>query len=97
MSDLDAFHAALGAYSDLTRDLRPVPARLEVGALTLQALRAECLPPPDWIPPGARIGLPCGIPIVEDTELHPHGWRLLDGDGNVMRSYPLSDAAEEEP
>ncbi len=67
----------------------PVASRLEVGAAVLDVLRATIPPaePAPWGPsPMARL---TGVPIVQNDELGPAGWRLLDSAGEILKSGTL--------
>lgn len=56
-------------------------SRLKMGETALQALRANCAPPPEpahsWEP--RPLGDIAGIPIDIEPSMEPASWRLVDG------------------
>lgn len=71
---------------------QPVPSRLEAGAAVLDVLRAglglpSAGPAPWGVSPAAAL---TALPMVQNDELGPAGWRLLDSEGAVITSGTLS-------
>lgn len=65
-----------------------IPARMEVGPVLLAALKATApdLPPDESPGPRWQHHQLMGIPLSENDELAPHGWRTLDRFGRELRS-----------
>lgn len=64
---------------------KPPPARLlEAGWLTVARLRADA---PKTSGPHSQLAALTGIPIVTRYDMHPAGWRILDGGGRVLHEH----------
>jgi hypothetical protein len=64
-----------------------IPARVEVGAALMAALKATApdLPPDDSSGPRLQHHQLMGTPLFENEELAPLGWRTLDRWGHELR------------